>query len=88
MHYRGTLLNGEVFDESYGGDPAEFDLGRMIPGFAEGIQLMPVGSKYKFYMPQELAYGMQSRGRSDRARLDVDLRGRAVRDPRVAARKY
>jgi FKBP-type peptidyl-prolyl cis-trans isomerase len=61
VHYRGTTLSGETFDASYDrGEPAEFPLNRVIAGWTEGVQLMSVGSKYKFYIPQELAYGMQS----------------------------
>ncbi|MDO6738322.1 FKBP-type peptidyl-prolyl cis-trans isomerase [Wenyingzhuangia sp. 2_MG-2023] len=58
VHYHGTTPEGEVFDSSVDrGTPAEFPLNRVIPGWTEGVQLMSVGSKYKFYVPQELAYG-------------------------------
>ncbi|WP_010135666.1 FKBP-type peptidyl-prolyl cis-trans isomerase [Ochrovirga pacifica] len=58
VHYHGTTPKGEVFDSSVDrGTPAEFPLNRVIPGWTEGLQLMSVGSKYKFYIPQELAYG-------------------------------
>lgn len=58
VHYKGTLLDGTVFDSSYDrGDPAEFALDRVIKGWTEGIQIMPVGSKYIFWIPSELAYG-------------------------------
>lgn len=58
MHYHGTTINGEVFDSSVErGVPSEFGVNQVIPGWIEGLQLMPVGSKYKFFIPQELAYG-------------------------------
>jgi FKBP-type peptidyl-prolyl cis-trans isomerase FkpA len=58
VHYKGTLLNGETFDDSYKrGEPAVFPLNRVIKGWTEGVQLMPVGSKYKFTIPSDLAYG-------------------------------
>jgi len=61
VHYRGTTLSGETFDASYDrGEPAEFPLNRVIAGWTEGLQLMSVGSTYKFYIPQEIAYGLDS----------------------------
>ena len=58
MHYRGTLLDGTEFDSSYErGEPATFQVGGVIPGFAEGLQLMPAGSQYRFVIPGDLAYG-------------------------------
>lgn len=58
VHYHGTLIDGTVFDSSVERDePVEFPLDRVIKGWTEGVQLMPVGSKYKFYIPSALAYG-------------------------------
>jgi len=60
LNYRGTLTDGTQFDSSYDrGEPATFSLGGVIPGFAEGIQLMPVGSTYRLYIPPDLGYGPQ-----------------------------
>ncbi|WP_421799870.1 FKBP-type peptidyl-prolyl cis-trans isomerase [Haliscomenobacter sp.] len=63
VHYEGTLLDGTVFDSSVKrGQPATFPLNRVIPGWTEGVQLMQVGSKYKFFIPSQLAYGDQGAG--------------------------
>ncbi len=63
VHYAGTLIDGTPFDSSYDrGEPAQFPLKGVISGWTEGLQLMPVGSKYKFFIPSELAYGEQQRG--------------------------
>jgi FKBP-type peptidyl-prolyl cis-trans isomerase len=57
-HYTGSTLDGNVFDSSVRrGQPLSFGLNQVIRGWTEGLQLMPVGSKYKFYIPSDLAYG-------------------------------
>lgn len=63
VHYRGTLINGTEFDNSFKrGQPISFPLGNVIAGWTEGLQLMSVGSKYKFYIPAQLGYGMNGSG--------------------------
>jgi FKBP-type peptidyl-prolyl cis-trans isomerase len=62
VHYTGTLIDGTVFDSSVErGEPARFKLNQVIPGWTEALQLMPVGSKWTIYIPQELAYGSTPR---------------------------
>ena len=58
VQYKGDLLDGETFDSSYDrGEPAEMPLNQVVPGWQEGIALMPVGSKYRFWIPSDLGYG-------------------------------
>lgn len=60
VHYEGKLIDGTVFDSSYKrGQPATFGVNQVIPGWIEALTLMPVGSKWELYIPQELAYGSQ-----------------------------
>jgi FKBP-type peptidyl-prolyl cis-trans isomerase FklB len=62
-HYHGTLVNGEVFDSSYQrGEPAEFPVGGVIAGWTEALQLMGVGSKWRLFLPSDLAYGERGAG--------------------------
>lgn len=63
-HYHGTLTNGTVFDSSYQrGQPATFGVNQVIAGWTEALQLMPEGSKWRLYIPSELAYGKRGAGR-------------------------
>ena len=63
VHYTGTLEDGTKFDSSLDrGEPATFGVGQVIPGWTEGLQLMTPGSKYKFYIPQDLGYGPRGSG--------------------------
>ena len=58
VHYHGTLINGTVFDSSVErGEPATFGVNQVIKGWTEALQLMPKGSKYRLYIPEDLAYG-------------------------------
>lgn len=64
-HYHGTLIDGTVFDSSYNrGEPIDFAVGGVIAGWTEALQLMPVGSKWRLYIPHNLAYGERGAGGS------------------------
>lgn len=64
-HYRGTLINGKEFDSSLRrGEPASFPVNRVIAGWTEALQLMKVGSKWKLFIPSDLAYGERGAGRA------------------------
>ena len=64
-HYEGRLIDGTVFDSSYRrGEPASFPLQGVIRGWTEGLQLMSIGSKFRFFIPFDLAYGAQGAGGS------------------------
>ncbi len=65
VHYRGSLLDGTEFDSSYAREePAVFELGGVIPGWAEGLQRMKPGGKYRLWIPSKLAYGAEGAGRA------------------------
>jgi FKBP-type peptidyl-prolyl cis-trans isomerase FklB len=79
-HYHGTLIDGTVFDSSVErGQPASFPLNRVIKGWTEGLQLMPVGSKFRFFIPPHLAYGERAVsaviGANSTLIFDVELLG-------------
>lgn len=77
VHYHGTLLDGSVFDSSVErGETISFSLNQVIKGWTEGLQLMTVGDKFRFYIPSELAYGNRSTGKIGGGSLlifDVEL---------------
>jgi FKBP-type peptidyl-prolyl cis-trans isomerase len=61
VHYQGTLIDGTEFESSLDGEPAQFRANQVIAGWTEALQLMPVGSKWKIYLPTEIAYGANPR---------------------------
>jgi FKBP-type peptidyl-prolyl cis-trans isomerase len=77
--YKGTLLNGEAFDSSYGHDPVSFPLNGVIPGWTEAVQLMSVGSKYRFWIPGNIGYGPAGNppkiGPNETLQFDIELIG-------------
>lgn len=79
VHYHGTLLDGTVFDSSVDRDtPISFGLNQVIPGWTEGVQLMVVGEKTRFFIPAKLAYGNRSTGKIVAGSLlvfDIELLG-------------
>jgi len=80
VHYSGSLTNGTVFDSSYQrGEPTQFPLRGVIPGWTEGLQLMNVGSKFRFVIPSDLAYGERGAGQNigpgETLVFDVELLG-------------
>lgn len=65
VHYEGSLSNGNVFDSSYKrGQPATFGVNQVITGWTEALQMMPVGSKWRLFIPSELGYGSRGAGGS------------------------
>ena len=88
VHYRGTLIDGTEFDSSYSrGEPASFGVTRVIRGWTEALQLMPVGSKYKLAIPSDLAYGMNGSPPkiAPRSALVVEVELVGIRPPPPAA---
>ena len=82
-HYRGTLINGDEFDSSYKrGEPATFPVTGVIKGWTEALQMMPIGSKWKLFIPAELAYGERGGARvPPNATLLFDIELVGIKDP-------
>jgi len=89
VHYTGTFVDGTVFDSSIErGEPATFPVNRVIPGWSEGVQLMSVGGKYKFYVPGQLAYGLRGSDGIPPGKLlifEVELLATAPQAPQLPA---
>ena len=87
VNYLGTKIDGEKFDSSYDrGEPATFPLNGVIKGWSEGLQLMPVGSKYKFFVPADLAYGENAPGQiGPNATLVFEVELLGIENPPAAA---
>lgn len=91
-HYRGTLIDGKEFDSSYKrGEPSEFPVTGVIKGWTEALQLMPVGSKWKLYIPSEIAYGERGQGRDIGPNsvliFEIELVGIKGKDTKPAEKK-
>jgi hypothetical protein len=89
VNYRGTLINGTEFDSSYKrGTPATFQVGRVIKGWTEALQLMPAGSKWQIVIPSDLAYGERGQstiGPNSTLIFDVELVSIQPKPPAPAA---
>lgn len=87
VDYKGTFINGETFDSSYDrGQPAVFPLDRVISGWTEGVQLMSVGSKYKFTIPSDLAYGPNgNQGIPGNSVLEFEIELHEIQQPEAPA---
>ena len=84
VHYKGTLINGTIFDSSYArGEPIEFALNQVIKGWQEALQLMSVGSKWQVIIPSELAYGERGAGKAigPNSTLIFDIELLGIKDP-------
>ena len=84
VHYKGTLINGTIFDSSYArGEPIEFALNQVIKGWQEALQLMSVGSKWQVIIPSELAYGERGAGKAigPNSTLIFDIELLNIKDP-------
>ena len=89
VDYTGTKIDGTKFDSSVDrGQPATFPLNQVVPGWTEGLQLMPVGSEYKFYIPAKLAYGERGPGPiGPNATLIFDVKLISIEPPAAQAKE-